>query len=220
MSPRGRTGKRPIPVCPALPPSSPEDFEGNLRLSVDSQPHPTPFLVWVYWPGSLAAHGSLRSNTWLFLFSNFLGKFWGPVDFGKLISKLTSWHLSCQEGPVLVWLPSHVWLFCDPKDSNPLGSSVHGISQTRILKRAAIPFSRVSSLPRDQICSPMSPVLACCFFTTEPPGKLWKSCYTRSCSMQSLVIQAGLSWLSGSSDDCSGRIQRSLLVSSLCRERD
>ena len=38
--------------------------------------------------------------------------------------------------------------------------------------------------------------------------------------MQSLVIQAGLSWLSGPSDDCSGRIQRSLLVSSLCRERE
>lgn len=27
-----------------------------------------------------------------------------------------------------------VWLFCDPVDSNPLGSSVHGILQARILE--------------------------------------------------------------------------------------
>ena len=32
------------------------------------------------------------------------------------------------------------------------GSSVHGILQTRILEWVAIPFSRGSSWPRDQIC--------------------------------------------------------------------
>ena len=39
---------------------------------------------------------------------------------------------------------------CDPTDCSPLGSSVHGILQARILEWVAIPFSRVSSQPRDQ----------------------------------------------------------------------
>ena len=37
----------------------------------------------------------------------------------------------------------------DPMDCSLLGSSVHGISQARILKWVAIPFSRGSSQPRD-----------------------------------------------------------------------
>ena len=39
---------------------------------------------------------------------------------------------------------------CDPMDCSPPGSSVHGISQARIVEWVAIPFSRVSSLPRGQ----------------------------------------------------------------------
>ena len=39
----------------------------------------------------------------------------------------------------------------NPMDSSPLGSSVHGILQARILEWVAIPFSRASSWPRDQI---------------------------------------------------------------------
>ena len=35
-------------------------------------------------------------------------------------------------------------------DSSPPGSSVHGISQARILEWVAIPFSRGTSPPRDQ----------------------------------------------------------------------
>ena len=42
-----------------------------------------------------------------------------------------------------------VWLFCDPLDCSPPGSSVHGISQARILEWVAISFSRGSSWPRD-----------------------------------------------------------------------
>ena len=38
---------------------------------------------------------------------------------------------------------------CDPMDCNPPGSSVHGISQARMLEWVAIPFSRGSSQPRD-----------------------------------------------------------------------
>ena len=52
---------------------------------------------------------------------------------------------------VVVWLLNHVWLFCDPKNCSPPGSSVHGIYQARILEWVAISFSRGSSQSRDQI---------------------------------------------------------------------
>ena len=40
--------------------------------------------------------------------------------------------------------------FCNPMNCRPLGSTVHGIFQTRILEWVAISFSRGSSWPRDQ----------------------------------------------------------------------
>ena len=39
---------------------------------------------------------------------------------------------------------------CDPMDCSPSGSSVHGISQARILEWVDISSSRGSSQPRDQ----------------------------------------------------------------------
>ena len=57
---------------------------------------------------------------------------------------------------------------CDPMDCSPPGSSVHGISQARILQWVAISFSKESSRPRDWTCISC---LAGRFFTTEPPGK-------------------------------------------------
>ena len=39
---------------------------------------------------------------------------------------------------------------CDSMDCSLPGSSVHGILQARILEWVAIPFSKVSSQPRDQ----------------------------------------------------------------------
>ena len=41
---------------------------------------------------------------------------------------------------------------CDPMDCSPPGSSVHGISQARILEWVAISFPRESSRPRDRTC--------------------------------------------------------------------
>ena len=38
---------------------------------------------------------------------------------------------------------------CNPMDCSPLGSSVHGILQARILEWTAMPSPRGSSLPRD-----------------------------------------------------------------------
>ena len=45
---------------------------------------------------------------------------------------------------------SSVWLFCNPMDCSPPGSSVHGISQARILEWVAVSFSRLCSWPRDR----------------------------------------------------------------------
>ena len=42
--------------------------------------------------------------------------------------------------------------FCDPVNCSPLASSVHGISQARILEGVAIFFSRGSPWPRDRTC--------------------------------------------------------------------
>ena len=65
--------------------------------------------------------------------------------------KLFSWTLE------LTWLISEgvkvSWsglTFYNPRDYSPPGSSVHEILQTRMLEWVAIPFSRVSSSPRDQ----------------------------------------------------------------------
>ena len=57
---------------------------------------------------------------------------------------------------------------CDIMDCSLPGSSVHGISQARILEQIAISFSRGSSRPRDWTSAP---ALAGRLFTTEPPEK-------------------------------------------------
>ena len=55
---------------------------------------------------------------------------------------------------------------CDTMDCSPPGSSVHGISQARILECVAISFSSGSSWPRDWIHISF---IAVRFFTAEPP---------------------------------------------------
>ena len=82
----------------------------------------------------------------------------------------STYHLkmnACMHGQ---WLQSCLTL-CNPMNSRPPGSSVHGILLTRILEWVAMPLFRGSSWPRDQ-------TLVCCisctagrFFTIEPPGR-------------------------------------------------
>ena len=55
---------------------------------------------------------------------------------------------------------------CDPVDSSPTDSSVHEISQARILEWVAIPFSRKSSQLMNQT---HVSYIAGGFFTAEPP---------------------------------------------------
>ena len=57
---------------------------------------------------------------------------------------------------------------CNPMDCSPPVSSVHGISQVRLLEWVAISFSRQSSQPRDQ--THVSCILDG-FSTTESPKK-------------------------------------------------
>ena len=71
---------------------------------------------------------------------------------------------------VVALLLSRVQLY-DAMDCSPPVSSVHGISQARILEWVAVPFSRGFSRPRD---GAHVPALAGECFTTEPPGKGYK----------------------------------------------
>ena len=48
-------------------------------------------------------------------------------------------------------------ILCDPTDCSPLGSSVHGILQARVLEWVTMPSSRGSSLPRDRTCVVSNP---------------------------------------------------------------
>ena len=68
-------------------------------------------------------------------------------------------------------------------DCGPLVSSVHGVSQARVLECVAISFSRGSSWRIE----PSSPSLAGRFFTTEPPGKPGASCNQISSRFLDLV---------------------------------
>ena len=68
-------------------------------------------------------------------------------------------------GMLVVQLCPTLW---DPMVCSPPGSSVHEISQARMLGWVVIPFSRGSSLPRDW--THVSCVAGGCV-TAEPPGK-------------------------------------------------
>ena len=60
---------------------------------------------------------------------------------------------------------------CNPMDSSPPGSWVHGILQSRILEWVAMPCSRGSSQPKDWIHIICVSYTTKGFFTTEPLGK-------------------------------------------------
>ena len=81
---------------------------------------------------------------------------------GGLLFLSSVFYASC----VVVYVLSHVWLFCDPM--TVVGSSVHGISWARRLEWVAISFSWELSWPRNGTC------VSCLvgrFFTTEPPER-------------------------------------------------
>ena len=88
----------------------------------------------------------------------------------------------------------HAWLFCNPIDCSPLGYSVYGISQARILEWVAISSCRGSSQPRDWT---WVSCLAGRFFTIELPGNpnLLNDKYLLSYSVCRSEIQMGFNWV-------------------------
>ena len=58
--------------------------------------------------------------------------------------------LSLMKAKVKMLVAQSCPTLCDPMDSSPPGSSVHGVLQARILEWVAIFFSRGSFQPRDQ----------------------------------------------------------------------
>ena len=89
--------------------------------------------------------------------TGFLGSPTGVLPFGN--GRLTLW-------PRMLVTQLCLTL-CDPMDYSPPGSSVHEILQARILKWIAIPFSRVSSWPRDWTGST---TLQVDYLSSKPPG--------------------------------------------------
>ena len=90
---------------------------------------------------------------------------------------------------------------CDPVDFSPPGSSVQGISQARILEWVAVPSSRGSSQPRDQI---QVVFIAGRFFIAEPLGKEdnSKPGFLNLCTIDTLG-QITLCWGWGAVQHCS-----------------
>ena len=91
--------------------------------------------------------------------------------------------MACMHAKLLLVCPT----LCNPMDHSPPGSSVHGISQARMLDWVATCFSRESSQLRDQT---KSPALAGGFFTTEPPGKPIRFCVCVCVCVCVLVAQS------------------------------
>ena len=92
------------------------------------------------------------------------------ILLGSVCSFLTSWtygisltinSLLC----VLCWVTQSCPTLCNPEDSIPLGSSVHGIIQARILEWGTISFSEGSSWPRNQTSISCVSCIAGGFFT-------------------------------------------------------
>ena len=91
---------------------------------------------------------------------------------------------------------SRVWL-CHSMDYSLPGSSVHGISQARMLEWVATPSSRGSSQPGIEPVSLVPPVLSGGFFTIVPPGKSIINRILQGRILESVAIpfSRGSSWL-------------------------
>ena len=123
-----------------------------------------------------------------------------------LLTVIAMGGVTWQHGSPCVKHPAHVMCgcmcaqlcltLCNPMDCSPQGSSVHGILQARTLEWGAFPLPGDLSNPDMEPTSPVSPVPAGSFFTTEPPGKhppnkmtpLMRGCPTRKELVQLLHL--------------------------------
>ena len=93
--------------------------------------------------------------------------------------------------PLCVCVAQLCLTLCNPMDCSPPGCSVHGIFQARVLEWIAIPFSRISSQPRDRtVVSCIAGRFFIIWTTTEAwehllqvinllssLGRMWVSCH-------------------------------------------
>ena len=90
-----------------------------------------------------------------------------------------------------VQLLSHAWL-CSPMDCSPPGSSIHEISQARILEWVALPSSRGSSWPRGWTPDFGISCIGRQFFTTsstwEAPNSILDDLFLSLCRLQTWKI--------------------------------
>ena len=99
-----------------------------------------------------------------------------------LLTRLLPCYLGISHALRACYLFSRVRLFCDPMDCGPLGSSVHGILQARMLEWVAMSFSRGPSPTRDRTCISYTSCMADGFLTTKgshpgsPPNTLSYLC--------------------------------------------
>ena len=109
---------------------------------------------------------------WLMAPKLFVETTWFLLNICFPLQSLEGWYVTgtgCLHG--FVQSLSQVGLFWDAMDGSSPDSSVHGISQVRILEWITIYFSRESSQPRDQTHW-LPTALASGFFTTEPSEEL------------------------------------------------
>ena len=78
-----------------------------------------------------------------------------------------SWNIYSAAPQKLLSCPT----LCNSMDHRPPSSSVHGISQARVLEWVAMPSSRGSSQPRDQTHVSCISCIVGRFFPIGPPGK-------------------------------------------------
>ena len=115
------------------------------------------FALVVMW---VTEHLSLRMPCYLFVFLDCLMILKATLGLNFFFFLLLTLHFSVAK----LWFWTYVLIsmcvclvsqscltLCDPMVCSPPGSSVHGIFQARILEWVAMPFSRESSQPRDQI---------------------------------------------------------------------
>ena len=95
---------------------------------------------------------------------------WTP-PFNRIPVNCQVWGSLRSLGPGEHVLSRSVLSDSDPMDCSPPGSSVHGISQARILEWVAVSSSRGPSPPRDRTWVSCVSCITDRFFTTEPPGE-------------------------------------------------
>ena len=128
----------------------------------------------------------LLSSCFIFMLDDFIH----IEGFNQLYSddsKLSIFHLSPELSCCCLVTKSCLTL-CDPMDCCLPGSSVHGLSQTRILEWVAISFSEGSSWLRDQtqvscIAGRRFTLWATnTYYLTSPPGDTNSTCWKRNSS--------------------------------------